>query len=844
MSIGIAGFIADSILTPRLRQTGCLVVYDTYQRYRDICLGLASDTVRVVDTSESSIESREVALVALREVGESNVTGKAVLVYVPAKKPETDEAKQVDPFAIYAECGTVFPHDDGDEYLSLCLRAKPDRTTEIRRVFADTPGGPSFAVIDAIGSGGGWPQLRAVLGVESAREILCALLAPTETQTGVLKGQEGWQPEARDFLHAALSLTLKTRGKTWNAIADEVWRFVLFSEFVFDLPVALPEALQGVPHAPVEAKPVTEDVCHRLRTEPRSSSVYIERAQSIEAELNLPELCSAVEDLGEKDTFPFEERTFLKRAIKGITSDAPDVAHSLLARHEDSVWMGKGENRSQWDLVRAALSLVEACVDFERQVPEHVRSLDSVLDFYVGSLREVDRCQREFEQATSDCFDASGVLVAVITTARARYRHLTEKVQAAFVKHVEAAGWPPAGRMSNAESFDRLVADYLKENGRRVAYIMVDALRYELGIALQRQLTEEGTVEIQAAYAQLPSITLVGMAALLPGAKSGLSLALENGGILPRMNDVPVVSVLQRMSFLKKQYGDRFSEALLGDFARGKSKTPDTVDLLVLRSGEIDSEMEATPEMALSIIPNTLKLIRVAVHKLRAMGFDRAVIVTDHGFFLNTQAEAGDICAKPSGTWSVNAHDRMLLGDGTSDSNNVVMGADRLGIRGDFAQAAFPRSMAPYGGGHIYFHGGVSLQEVVVPIIVVKLETGTRPPVARMSVKVSYKSGAKKITTRLPVLELLLTLDDLFAQVKGIDVLLEAQDARGNVVGETRPGSEVNPADRTVRLVPGQVTQVILGMDPAFEGKFAVKALDPTTLAAYDKIDLETDYLV
>jgi hypothetical protein len=33
-------------------------------------------------------------------------------------------------------------------------------------------------------------------------------------------------------------------------------------------------------------------------------------------------------------------------------------------------------------------------------------------------------------------------------------------------------------------------------------------------------------------------------------------------------------------------------------------------------------------------------------------------------------------------------------------------------------------------------------------------------------------------------------------------------------------------------------------MDPDFEGKFTVKALDPTTLTAYSKLDLETDYTV
>jgi hypothetical protein len=173
----------------------------------------------------------------------------------------------------------VFPQDDGDEYLSLCLRARPDHATEIRQVFAGSPAGPTFAVIDAIGGGVSWPQLRATLRVESGREILAALLAPERQPTEALKGQEGWVQEARDFLRATLGLSVKTRGKTWSALADELWRYVLFSEFVFDLPVALPETLKGVPHAPMEARPIVEDVCDRLRSDPKSRAVYIERAE-------------------------------------------------------------------------------------------------------------------------------------------------------------------------------------------------------------------------------------------------------------------------------------------------------------------------------------------------------------------------------------------------------------------------------------------------------------------------------------------------------------------------------------------------------------------------------------
>lgn len=86
----------------------------------------------------------------------------------------------------------VFPQDDGDEYLSLCLRARPGHATEIRQVFATSSSGPTFAVIDAIGGGVELTQLRATLRVESGREILAALLAPTTSQSEALKGQEGW----------------------------------------------------------------------------------------------------------------------------------------------------------------------------------------------------------------------------------------------------------------------------------------------------------------------------------------------------------------------------------------------------------------------------------------------------------------------------------------------------------------------------------------------------------------------------------------------------------------------------------------------------------------------------
>jgi hypothetical protein len=842
--MSIATFIRDTVLGPRLREAGCMVVYDADGRYRAICDSLEDDRMTVVDASESSIESRLAAIMALREVGRPKSDLSAILIYVPRRRSETDEEKQGDPFAIYAESGAVFPRDDGDDYLSLCLRAKPDNATEIRRVFAAAPSGPAFSVVDAIGGGANWPQLRSALKVESGREILAALLAPSANQTEALKSTDGWAEEAREFLLATLGLSLKTRGKGWAAVSDELWRFVLFSEFVFDLPATLPNALDGVPRAQIEARPIVEDVCDRLRNNPHSRSAYIERAEGIEAELDLPNQCRSIDDLGERDTFPFEERTFLKVAIRGITANDTDATRRMLARHKDSVWLGKGESQAQWQLVRAGLSLVEACDDYARQLSGHSRTQADLLDFYLGSLREADRLQREFEQAVGDFLDPSGLMQEIIDQARGRYRRLAEKVQAVFVKHLETAGWPPQGRLANADVFDRLIADRLKESGRRTAYLLVDALRYELGVALEKMLAEDGPVELQAAFAQLPTITLVGMASLLPGARTELTLGLEADSLAPMLSEARVGNVGQRMDVLKRRLGDRFQEMPLNDFVRGKPKIPETIDLLVLRSTEIDSQLESNPETTLGLIPGTLKLIRVALHKLRGMGFKEAVIVTDHGFFLNAQAEAGDVCIKPQGNWPTTAHDRMMLGNGNADGHNAVISADKLGIRGSFAQVALPRSMAPYRAGHLYFHGGASLAEAVVPVLVARLDNDEHVAAGKVTVTISYKNGARRITTRVPVIEVQVQSDDMFSREQSVEVLIEAQDAKGNVVGEPRPGGDVNPATRTLTLMPGQSKQIALRMDPEFEGKFSVKALNPTTLASFSVIALETDYTV
>jgi hypothetical protein len=447
----IQQFIRENIFLPRLNKSSVLVVYDPERRYRELCLAMDSEKCVVVDATESSILSREKALATLQKIGK---LPEHMLVYVQAKRPLTDEERQNDPFAMYEALGAVFPQGDGDEYQNICLKAKADFSTEIRRIFAENPD-PPFAVIDAVGGGAGWPTLRTLLATESARNILLALMAPTNKQLKKLKSETTWIPEAKSLFVDTIGFHLKTKMEKWEPIAEELWRFVLFSEFVLDLPGALPETLANVPHALPEAKPLIYDLCERLRDSKINQHIYIERAERIEAALNLKELCKNIEDLGVQDTFPFEERSFFLQATDALKRDNLDVLREIIGRHKHTVWVERGENHAQWLLLEAAMRLVQECADKERLLPDHTHSQEALIDFYTSSLRLVDQYQREFEQAERDVLEKQRDVDAVIVHARRVYRKLANKAQSVFVRYLEQVGWPPAGRLANTDVLTR-----------------------------------------------------------------------------------------------------------------------------------------------------------------------------------------------------------------------------------------------------------------------------------------------------------------------------------------------------------------------------------------------------
>ena len=73
----------------------------------------------------------------------------------------------------------------------------------------------------------------------------------------------------------------------------------------------------------------------------------------------------------------------------------------------------------------------------------------------------------------------------------------------------------------------------------------------------------------------------------------------------------------------------RFAALPLKEFVCGKGELSKMVELLLLRSNEMDEAFESNPETAPMHISRTLQQVQAAVRKLRAIGFHEALILTD-----------------------------------------------------------------------------------------------------------------------------------------------------------------------------------------------------------------------
>ena len=831
----------------RLDRQECLVVYDPAERYRPAVEELEDSDRTVIYGEEGTIEGREQAMEAWIEIGESSPGSHEILIYLTTEKPSDDEARMQDPYAPFFVGGGIFPSGDAESYQELCVQAKSNHEDQIRSLFEEKEE-PDLATIEAVGGGASWPRLRTVLDVESDREIVRSLLCPSKKQRKRLDADQTWWSEYETFASRVLGFEPTVDSGSLDAMQEELARFVLFSEFVFDLPEEelLPESLADVPRADDSKKKLIYAICESLRTSKRHEERYKDLARSVVNDLKLEQQTESIEDFGELDTFPFEERAFLNAFVDALQDGKREEARSILENRQSSIWAYSEDRGSDWVLAERLLDLLEAIEVQGDNLDDVGDSLADLIDYYVSKGCRVDTLHRTLEQTVQEKYWQTGILEDILKKVRRQYRAFADRLQRTFIKRVDAEGWPPTGVGRQTQVFDNTVAPSLAEHGRRVAFVMVDAFRYELAAAFADRLSNEVEAEIEAVSATVPTTTRVGMAALLPGAEGDLYLGIQDEKIVPKLDGADIINPNDRFSHLQKTYGDRCAMAELDDLLRGSEETvDDTVQLLLVKTREIDTAGESMSDGIERLIETAQEKYLRAVSALGERGFEEVHFVTDHGFLLLSEQLAGDGVDKPAGNWRVQK-ERSLLGTGSENTSTMVARTDELGVKGDFEHMAVPRMLGAFRMGSKYMHTGMSLQECVLPVLSVQTAPQEDESEKTIDVHLSYRGKREGwVTTRRPMIEIEAAKQNMFGE-DAIEFRLEAR-SHGQVVGHAASSSHVDPSTSLVQIEFDDSVQesikVPLSMKDDFQGEFEVVAVNPITQIRFDSIILKTDIL-
>jgi len=798
----------------------------------------------IIDAGASVLQARRRADEVYRLLNESENPAerdRCLLIYLPRRRGGTEEEKMRDPFEVYAIAGAPFGDTEDQQIESLARQAMPQQADEITRLFRE--GKPDLALLDGLEKAQRWPLLNEVFRTETPADVIALALGDT-AKAAKLNDRSGGVQELLRLFEAAVGFKPASASRQWQSLRPKAAEYVLFSEFLFDLPAGAPEALSAVPRASGDAKAVVYAACDRMRTDSNLRETYLELAQKIESELRLPDLMPRDFDPGERDTFPFEERRLLALAVESMVAGNSAAAHTVIENRKRSIWRWDPPRSPAWTTLERATALLDASATISRGLNGRQDLTGLVKAYTEGGWSGLDRSARLFETALTACADEE-TIAPVVECCRRRYREAAVNLQDAFLAAVQAEGWPPDGGPRQTRIFDEYVAPLL-ERRERTAFFMADSLRYEMGRDLGEALAGTGEVAIRYAAGVVPTATGCGMAALMPGADGMLRLVGKDGGLVPALGARLLKTSMDRMKLLAETYGDRFFETTLDELLGASKKIASKlkhVELFVVRTQDPDTIGENLGGWrARRYLSEVVGDIAAAIRWVVAQGFQRVVVASDHGHIMLPEILAGDVVQPPPGDW-LERKRRCLLGSGLfGAAGTITLKAGHVGIQGDPQEVCLPIGFRVFTDGPSYFHSGLSLQEAVIPVI--SYRAGQETPASAGKPRIDIRYRADKFTSRVIGLNFHLQSDIFGAPAR---VRIEAFDgpgAKANVIGEAADCEARDEKTREVTLSANRETPVPVLIDPDFDGaEIEIRVSDPETRVVWARRKLKNAML-
>jgi hypothetical protein len=637
--------------------------------------------------------------------------------------------------------------------------------------------------------------------------------------------------ELVELVHSWLGLRMEQAEPA--KLRSKTIRYLLGNEFRLDLDCEPPDTLDGIPAPPTpETVRSVRGLAKLLRTiHPRAYPALSDR---VAQELNLGTGTVPPAALGSIDTFRFEERDLLGHCGDLIAGGAFDEALGLVSQREQSFWLNidsQMERKAHWEAVRLMAELGQAAVQVRQAAAAANGDAGRWVERYtsVDGWYRLDQAQRRLEAWITRIAEP---LERPLGVVRRAYEDTCQLLAEGFAKALDGSGWSVPGILHQTRVFSEVISTQPKP----VAYFLVDAMRYEMGVELANRLPATSEVAVRAAIGSLPSITPVGMAALLPGASASFSVVERNGTLGARIDEAFLSDRTARGKFAQSRIPkleDLELDTLLGlSRARLRKKVEDA-QVVIVRSQEIDQAGEGGSTFsARQTMDAVIDNLVLAIRRLAAVGVEHAVVTADHGhlFFADDRDES--MRTEAPGGDTVDLHRRCWMGrGGTTPPAAVRIPASALGYASDL-HLVFPPGIGVFkaGGDLAFYHGGPSLQELVIPVVVVRSTVNDAAKHANVGGRVVVSGPPDVVTTR--IFSVLLLLGEYQLPLLGEGLLVRPMlVAKGKQVGAAgmAVGAELDRATECVRLEPGCPVTIAFRLVDDEVDALRVVVQDPTT---------------
>lgn len=335
-----------------------------------------------------------------------------------------------------------------------------------------------------------------------------------------------------------------------------------------------------------------------------------------------------------------------------------------------------------------------------------------------------------------------------------------------------------------------------------VVFIFLDALRYDLGIRLASLLNRgEGGQRARVEYARaaLPSITMIGKPHSLPIPSSSVSVTINeaqgNFSVFTEGYQKDLTIAENWRGWFAQAYGVKqfmtMDEVLTKEIKKPSKSNP----FMVIEGGELDAS-GTIGELQFTGASTLLRRYVKGIKKIRERGWNRFIIVTDHGYF-HWQPEDDEIEPVENTGQILWKSRRAVVGRDIGSEKSLILpasGSD-LTVRVPWSTNAFRTY-----GGLGFFHGGATLQEIIIPVIYAEWPQKTdaisvvlKPVqyITSLHPRVQIEDGGQK------------RLFGADESLSGRDVLVKVRDKDGNLIFKQKESITIRPGGgiQTIQLV-------------------------------------------